>query len=198
MRATIDGQPLKSAGTTLASALAAALDHAGDRMVIEAIADGAPVPSADLDEPPTRDPYAREISFATADPIELLRGALTEALHSIEELSSRQRDAGAMVQRGELSEALPSVKSVLERWQELRQMAGLIAPLRLGDEGVEHHERLEPMASALIDALGELKRALECQDWVGVGDVLAYELDDQAERWRRWLEERASALDSLG
>lgn len=196
MKATIDGRPLEGAGETLSSALAAALDNASGRLIVEALADGTPVPREHLESPPDRAPYAELIEFVTAEPLALIKMTLYEAADELDEVLDQQGKAGELVQSGQVENAMPLTAQVIEGWQRVRHAVelaagtGLLDPDQVGGE-------LTTLTCDLAALLVELRKALETQDWVGVSDILAYDLGDQARSWRTWLSSSAEALPRL-
>jgi hypothetical protein len=60
--------------------------------------------------------------------------------------------------------------------------------------GANGTDTLVELIGALAGKLEEVKRSLASQDWSGLADVLAYDLSEQAQRWRQVM---VSLADSL-
>lgn len=193
MRVFLDNEELAGAGTTLASALEAARRESGGRFVIEAVADGDPVHPSDFESPPERDPYAAELRFKSADARSLVRETLAEAADRVSALREIQQQAALAVQGGRLGETLRDIGVVLDGWStvrralELAMASGFLA-------GAAQDSEIEAVVKGLAERLGELKRALAAQDWSGLGDVLAFDLDEEAGRWSAWLVEMSRGI----
>ena len=83
MQVYLDDTPLDTAATTLEDALRIGRERAESqgRIIIDARADGAPIPDAHLASPALaeRTPYAGEIRLVSEEPRALVRAALTDA-----------------------------------------------------------------------------------------------------------------------
>lgn len=188
MRVYLDGKLIDDSGSTLDRAIEAARAHAGTRMLVQALADGKPVPAADLDSPPPLSPYASELAFASADPSGLLSDVMHDAADLLEEVKARQRATAELLQAGKVDEAVAGIGEILETWRTVKE--AIVLSLRA--EGTHRYhggsqEELSPTIEGLASALGEIKRAMSAQDWASLGDCLAYEMQDHAERCRSWL-----------
>jgi len=193
MRVFLDNAELSGAGTTLASAIQAVRRQAGDRFVIEAVADGAPVDPAHFEQPPESDPYASELRFRTADAKSLVRETLAEASDRVSALREIQQQAALAVQGGRIADTLRDIGVVLEGWSTVRRALELAVASGFVERGAEGDD-IETVVRGLAERLGEMKRALGDQDWSGLGDVLAYDLDEEAGRWSAWLVELSRTI----
>lgn len=184
MQVFLDDKPVVVSGQSLGDALAAVTTQAGSRLVIEALADGAPVPDDHLENPPEAAPYAGELRFRSADRAAIARHALHEAADALERVRSSQRDAAEFVRAGDVREALAALGPALEGWQHVRSAIDTLA--EGGFIALAAHAAgapsLEDHLQKLAEALTELKRAISHADWAALGDVLAYDLDEQAEQ----------------
>lgn len=195
MRVYLDGQPVANAGTTLADALSAARAAVGSRLLVEATADGAPIPEDHFDLPPATSPYAGELRFTSADPVALARCTLGEAGDVLVTIRNQQKRAAACVQSGRVAEALPTISEVLAGWSAIRQAVEVVIQPALGLQfAPAAADALPGNISGLAQQLGAMKRALSSQDWAGLGDSLAYDLDDMADRWTGYLSDLSRAL----
>ena len=193
MQVYLDGTPLTVAGPTLAEAIDAALAHAGDRMVVEALADGEPVPPEHLDSPPDTSPYARELRFRSADRGAIARVALYEAADTLDQVRSIQADAADKVRAGHVDIALRTLAGALEGWSQVRSAIELMstADLPLAGAGKGSDTPLDEQLRGLASALTELRRTIADSDWSALGDVLSYDLQERATTSARLLREAA-------
>lgn len=193
MQVYLDGQLIDDAGTTLGRAIDSARARAAGRMIVQATADGTPVPACDLDEPPSRSPYAAAVEFASADPRALLNQTLNDAADLLAEVRDRQAAASALLQSGKVEEAVLAVGTVLECWSTVRDALTLVvraAPAECYD-GVEREE-LSAAVESLARGLGEIKRSMSMEDWASLSDLLGWDMPECAERLRSWLLRAAS------
>ncbi len=191
MRVFLDELLIDETATTLRAALTAASERAGSRLLVEATADGRPIPSQDLTAPPETNPYADEIRFMSADSALLIQAALYDAADMLENASASQAAAARMVQQGDLESALKEVGGIVECWSRVQQVIGLVAQAReagLDGSGADatFSGGLPGMIKELTVGLSEMKRAVQAQDWAALADVLAFDLEEQAGRWRSW------------
>lgn len=188
MRVYLDGDLIDDAGSTLERAIASARAKAGTRMLVQALADGAPIPAAHLDQPPGDSPYARELRFASADSSILLMDTLRDTAEALVDVREMQSRAAELLQSGKVDEAVRDVGEILETWRAVKDAIVLVLQASPSDRyhGSEKQELSEAVA-ALASALGEIKRAMSVQDWASLGDSLAYDMQDHAERCRTWL-----------
>ncbi|MDX2116528.1 MAG: hypothetical protein SFZ24_13035 [Planctomycetota bacterium] len=193
MQVYLDGKLLSGAGQSLSAALESALDAAGaDRLLIEAVADGVPVPAEHLDEPPASEPYAGRLEFTSADASGLARATLSDAAGALVDLKPLHELAADRVREGRIPEAMALISDVLIRWGEVRSAIELTSRTA-GAAGYDEagSRELSEVIRDLASRLTEIKRALGAQDWSSLSDVLAYDMDEQADRLRNWLD-RAS------
>ena len=187
MRATLDGRELKLDRPTLAAALSAGVQaaEAGGRVIVEAGADGRPLTDGEISQPPDIPGSVLELALTSADPRALVSQTLREAASALAGARDQQVAAGRCIQRGEFDAAMPLIQEAVGTWGAartalsrgadlLRIEVGDLAP---GGRGVE------TMASELAVRLESLKAAMTRQDWSALGDVLAYELTEQADAW---------------
>lgn len=189
MLVSIDGRPLRCPADTLSAALICARDAAGDRLIVQIRADGFEIPSTDLDEPPSRAPYATRIDFTTADAGELLAGMLQDAAGALDIIAPVHARAADEIRGGRLDQAMHSLGEVLRTWAEVRSAMELASRTGNGRAGVTEQstDQLVPVLNGLADRLAEIKRTLVSSDWSSLADVLAYDMDDQVARCRSWL-----------
>lgn len=184
----LDGTVVDGAGETLASALEAARSRAGKRLIIEAKADGSPISHADLDRPPTNAPFASKVEFMSADRALLLKEAGRGAAAALDSLRERQSSASELLQRGNVNDAIGQVAEIVGQWAVVRE--AIMLTLRAAPPGRYHdadREDLNSVLTGLAANLKEIKRSISAQDWSGLGDVLAWDLQEPTDRCRLWL-----------
>lgn len=198
MQVYLDGTRLAVPGDTLGEAIDAALAIAGNRMVVEALADGRPVPLEHFDSPPATSPYATELRFRSADPEAIARVALHEAADTLDQVRQIQAEAANQVRAGHVDQALRTLAGALEGWSQVRSAVELMSksdlPLAQTRRGAD--ESLDVQLKGLAAALSELRRTIAEADWSALGDVLAYDMEERAEISGRLL--RAAAARSAG
>lgn len=188
MRMYMDDEALEASESTLSAGLKAAVEaaRAQGRVIIEVEADGEPLADEDL-EAPSEDPaFCDELRFRSAEPRSLVRVTLLEAADALEQSRQACAKAADMLQTGQTAEALRHLGESLGTWESARRVVQEgCALLEIDIEGAEG---LGPKAQAMIEALSssleEIKRALASEDWADLSDLLAFELDEQAQAWR--------------
>lgn len=204
MKVYLDDEPLAGAGESLTAALEAGREAAGSggRVIVEVWADGAPAPEDDLANPPAREPYAVELKLVSAEPASVVADAFSLAAEALDEARRLQQAAAESLQTGETSEAMQSLRGALEVWEQVRRsvtdgcaLLG-VGPGEACDAAGSGADGagLEELVAALMGRLLDIKRAVASEDWSGLADVLAYDLDDEAVRWSAMLQRRVSTL----
>ncbi len=195
MRVYLDNRDMGVAAGTLADGLKAgvAAAEAGGRVVIEMKADGAEIGDAELsraEEPTT----IQELHLVSADARTLVRVTLYDAADALGEAKARQDSASELIQAGDTQKALDHLQEALGLWQLVRgtvDKSAELLSLRLDQtvvKGADGGElRLAEEADALKVSLGEIKSALESQDWSALSDALSYDMDRRAATWQRLL-----------
>ncbi len=186
MRVTMDGQTITDQAEGVAQAIEMVRERAESlgRLVIEVIADGQPAPDL-LDAMPADPAGVRELGVTTAKKSLFLRETLAQARETLERTRADQAQAAGRIDAGEIAEALGSLRAIIEGWQLVRAvvdqaaaLSGLVCDdLRSGDEpgGV--------VVRALADDLVALRDAVSREDWSGLSDNLACDLDARAVQW---------------
>ena len=207
MRVFLDDVLVDTPDGSLGSALTAARSAAGDRLVIEATADGRSIPPEHLSKPPGDKPYAQEVRFRSAAATQLVGWTLHESAESLEGVIGKHAAAAELIQGGDTEQSLTHLSAILEAWQgvmkglELAESvastkAGPAAAQQAGGRGLDWPEGFEPLVQQLGARLGEVKKGLAMQDWSELADVLAYEMDDLAASWAGLLRDMAARLET--
>lgn len=192
MRIYLDDELIDDTGTTLGKALEAASTKAGERLLIGVVADGEPVSDEQLADPPLTEPFAGELRFTSADPVSLVRVTLLEAADQLAASKEKQAAIAQQIQLGELSRAMPELSGVLDVWQQVEQcitLARQVNGIELGH--VNGEDTFEQLASDLTTRLGEIRDAINARDLAGLADILAYDMDSQADAWTSVLRDLA-------
>ncbi len=186
MQIWVDTEQLDAADT-IEQALDAARMHAEKtgRLIVEINADGLPMPDEMLDNPPTDSSGITELKFITVDPIAFMIQTLCDTRESLESTKAEQVVTAGQIQSANLAEAIASLGSVLEGWQAVRDVVDQLSALAEIDlntidiDGTSGNECI----NGLTTALGEVREALSTEDWSTLGDLLEYDLDQQASNW---------------
>lgn len=169
----------------------AALDAARERseqagrLIVEIHADGVPIPDALLDDPPGESCGIQELKFVTVDPIEFMIQTLRDTRASLDSTKAEQIVAAGQLQSGKLSEAIGSLGSILEGWHAARDVVdqlSALAEIDLNTLDIDGTSGVECI-NGLSHALGEIRNAVTSEDWSSLGDLLEYDLDQQASNW---------------
>lgn len=186
MKVTMDGQTIADDAQGVAAALDLARRKADElgRLVIEIHADGAPAPQL-LDAMPEDAAGVRELGVTTAEKGLFLRETILQARDTLERTRADQARAAELLDGGDVSGAIASLRGLVEGWQLVRSVLDQAAALAgvplenltagdtTGDEAVR----------ALAGDLVALRDAVSREDWSALSDVLACELDARAEQW---------------
>lgn len=203
MRVLLDGQLIPIDRPTLAVALATAARHAEacGRVIISALADGAPIPDETLRQPSDEFCTIGELALSTSSPGQVVGEMLTHAADALASIRTTQQEAGTLIQRGETALAQPHLESVFSVWQavaggvqQAAEMLGLnLAALRVPD-GYGDTMAVTPQIEFLVDKLRELHAAMQRQDWAATSDIVLFDLDELAKSWGQMLRGLASVI----
>lgn len=184
MKLIIDGQAVGevdgvSAAIEMARARAAELG----RLIIEVQADGSP--AGELLDAPESGSGVGELGVVTADKSLFLRETLRDARDALESTRADQRRGAALIDKGEVGEAIGALRSIVEGWQAVRTVVDQAAAL--GDVQLDTLTAGELSGVELFNALTAdliaLRNAVGGEDWSALSDVLAFDLDERAAQW---------------
>jgi len=186
MQIWLDAETL-NATDSIETALDAARERAEQtgRLIVEIHADGSPIPDALLDDPPAEACGIQELRFITVDPVEFMVQTLGDTRASLDSTKAEQTITAGLIQSGKLSEAIGSLGSILEGWQAARDVVDQLSELagiELGSLDIDGTSGNECI-NGLSHTLGEIRNAVTGEDWSSLGDLLEYELDQQASNW---------------
>jgi len=197
MRVFLDDTEITPPEPTLAACLAAGAE-AGERagrVVVEVWVDGAPAPEADLEHPPGRSPYADEVRLVTAEPCALVRTVMLDVAETLGDTIETQARAADAIQIGRTAEGLQGLGEALRAWDAARRAVDEGCALIRSRGGPDPAPAVDPaLVERLGAALASVKEALAREDWALLADLLAYDLKEQAEAWRRELARLADAV----
>ena len=197
MQVLLDGRPLEASGNTLAAALAAGRSAATSlrRVIIEVIADGQPAPDAHLGNPPVDDPYADTIEMRSASPVDLVRTTLHESADALDEAKKQQVIASELILEAKTAEAMEKLGEALQLWSAIQRAVTdscvlFSSPELSGTMDVGPSVDAELITDLATD-LNRVHGALEKRDWSELSDLLAFELEEQAQKWSKAIREMA-------
>lgn len=198
MRIFLDDEPIDSPATTLGGAIARVAQDLGERLLIEARADGRLLPHDELTNPPDTDPFARELRFCSARPVDLARVTLHDAGVVVGELKGEHAKTADLIEAGSTEQISAALTRVFTVWGQVLTALDIISRT----PSIPWPPRTDTVDQAAIDArtaslkahLAEVKSALSLGDWAGLCDILRYELDDQAAAWKTLCNNLADAM----
>ena len=203
MQVLLDGRPIEASGNSLAAALEAgrSASSALKRVIIEVTADGQPAPEAHLENPPTDEPYAETIEMRSASAVDLVRTTLHEAADALQEAKRQQVLASDLILEAKTVEAMEKLGEALKLWSAIEQAVtdscALFASPELAggaDVGLTVDASL---VAELTTNLNQVRSALAKRDWSELSDLLAFEMEEQAQKWSKAIREMADGLSAL-
>lgn len=205
MKVYLDDKPLNVDQPTVAAALRAgiAAADAARRIVIEATLNGSPIPGDQLSNPSESPAPGSEIRLTTAEPRALVATTLLDVADILPAAKETQQAAADAIHDGRMDDAMARLGESLQAWDQLRQVVDhsarlldlKLSELRLGPpEGDGVSPSISQRAATLGNHLAEVKRSIQAQDWTGLADCLAYELDSQVDQWRAVLTDLAATV----
>ena len=203
MQAFLDGKPVSAVNSTFAAAVAAVLLVANEqkRLIIEVLADGAPVSDACLNDPNNAKVLAARLEFKSEPQALLVATTLENAADVLSETRAQQLSAAEQLQLGEHKTAFEQLGPVLETWAAVQSaVSDSAAVLHVDVDAMGHSAGIElkPLIMDLSSHLGGLKVAINARDWSSAADTLAYDLDTQCERWGIALRKLSASLTKAG
>jgi len=197
MKVTLDEQPVEIERPTIAEGLgrAIALAEERGRVVIEATLDGCPLTEDQLAEPPETEMPGSELRLVSANPKALVRTTLYDTADALSESIATHKRAAEMIESGRSEEAMDDLSEALSVWQAARDVVDQGGEL-LGEPfaATRAGAPLAQNITRLAECLSEVKRCLAVQDWAALSDVLAFDMDELAQSWKRQLIDLADQL----
>ncbi len=200
MQVFLDNEPLSVTRPTLKSAFGAAIELAQGRgrVIVEVVADGKPVDGPLLADPPDDPLDGGELRFTSVEPWSMVYEIMHESAEALESASEHQRRASEHILDGKLDEAREDIEVAMGIWQQVVmaiQRSGQlleidIESLRFGEPPIALGERVKGLANHLTT----LTQGAQNEDWSSMSDLLAYELEEEAENWREIVVSLAKAV----
>ena len=164
------------------------LDHVAQsgRIATAMTLDGQEPDFSDLDALRATPTDAHRVQVETADPREMAMDALVAMEQALDQADTAKDKAAELLQRNQPQAALAQLGACLGVWQQAQQCVSQSARL-VGidlDQIDIDGQNVQTMASHFATQLREIRRALEDQDYVALGDVLTYELGETGRNWR--------------
>lgn len=191
MQVLLDGLLLPGDFRTVASAVDAARSAAesAGRIIIEAKGDGRLLSTTELDEVLKGDSTFGQVDFRSADPILLVTNSLQDAAEGLGQLRAVHAAAASAFQRGENEAGLAQLRSALQTWQVVRDLAEQtcqlmgLNPSSIVVSGVHGEIPFDHAVTLMVTRLKEVQTALSTQDWSALADTVGYDMDALAEVW---------------
>lgn len=183
----LDHDPMPTDQRTLAGILAEGrrLATAAGRMIVEVRLDGRTLENSEVEQRAHAALDAEELQLVTADPLSLTAQALEDVTDALRLARGWQQEAAELLRTDQPRRALEQVQLALTVWgqaQQAVQAAGRILELDL-DKLVVNGEPLTQTIEQMLARLADVREALGTGDWLGLADVLGYELDPLIDRW---------------
>ncbi|MEZ6210733.1 MAG: hypothetical protein R3B46_05700 [Phycisphaerales bacterium] len=198
MRIFLDDHAVSSSATTLSGALACVAEHVGDRLLIEAQADGRVLSADELTNPSVSDPYAQEMRFRSADPIALARVTLHDAGVAVGSLEGQHARTADLIETGARKDANEALTHIFSIWSQtltaldmISRTPGIPWPPK---GGVVDQPQIDSATTTLKGHLDEIKTTLNAGDSAGLCDILRYDMDGQATHWKSLCNNLADAM----
>ncbi|MBC7834786.1 MAG: hypothetical protein H7Y88_06760 [Phycisphaerales bacterium] len=191
----LDNVPVNPTGLTLGDALQAgrAAAEGNGRIVVEIFLDQAAIDPDELRRRSEAPLGEAELKLTSVRPAALVRSTLHDVAEAIEKVKQDQTAAAEALQQGRLDEAMAFLSALLPVWEQVQRateystaiMGWSLDELEVKTAGGTI--KIADEITRLVTTLGEIKRSLQARDWAGLSDVLAFDLDEQAQRWRMLL-----------
>ncbi len=204
MQVLLDGQPVVCARSTVGTAIQSIAEQARarGRMIVEVKIDGELLKDEALMALANGDGAGiRELALTSADPKDLVRETVLDAVDALEQVKADQAAAAEQVQQGRTEEALRTLQGAFVVWQTVRDVVSQGAAVLEVDldtlelPGIDADCGFGPATAALLEHLGQVRSALESQDWSALSDVVGYDLDADVTTWRTLLTAFAADLE---
>ncbi|MEZ6242235.1 MAG: hypothetical protein R3B57_04260 [Phycisphaerales bacterium] len=191
----LDDERIEPEAPTLWAAidLARRTAHERGRVIIEVKGDGDPLDADTIDDADGSDVGFAELRLVSTAPGPMAREILLEACDTLDRARLDQSRAAELIQSGAIADALDPMQSALEAWSLVREVVDKIQALT-GISPVGVHVSVRggqftggECVASLTAALAQLRAAVRASDWSALSDLLAYDLDEQADRWRAML-----------
>jgi hypothetical protein len=190
MSVTVDDQPLaieKLGFRTIGQVLSHL--QRDNRLVVNVLIDGR---EPDLEHIPTlrKSPLQGHTLFIeTADPRQMAAEVLAEVQANLEDADRLRTEACELLQQNQQSAAMQKLSGCFSIWQHTQEAVLKTAQLLRIDleTATAGRRQLRVLVEDFAQQLRQIKSALENRDFVLLGDILQYEMDESARQWREAL-----------
>ena len=168
-----------------------------EKVVVDLRCDGQPISGEDLDRVlDSQIDLYQCIEMQTRSVTSMVKVTLAQAIEAFEEAMAAREQIADCLNEGRTPEAMKKLKELFGIWKQVQQALPICAEALgvclddLSADGVSLPEALD----AIRDQLAALKSAIEAGDYVLVGDIIRYELEEPLAQWlelMRELERRA-------
>ncbi|MEM9084215.1 MAG: hypothetical protein AAGB34_11510, partial [Planctomycetota bacterium] len=163
-----------------------------DRLVVEILADGSPVPPEHLDAPPADDPYASEMQLRTAAAGPLVAESLMQACEAIDSIAPRHAEAAQLLQSGNVDDAMKQLAALMSTWQQAQTVIDLAAAAP--GVSLSSVPELDKAATEVVGRLNDMKEALDRRDFSDLADILIEDMPEMVDLWTGALRKAATNL----
>ncbi len=208
MRVYLDDTLIENARPTLFGGVsaAAAIAQSKGRIIIQVMADGAPLADEKLADLPDTADGVVELRLTSADTKSIVRVALCDAADLLEAHVDAHKHAAVQFQKGEVQAGFAELDKVVEVWRVAREtLDKCAAAIGLDGDALArtaadvHRDFAEAShaVTSLSTKLNELKSGIERQDWSAVADLLEFDLPEQSALWSSMLRAVADHVTKL-
>jgi len=197
MRILVDEQPYQprvSGEQTireLAHAVCAPAAGPAQRVVVNVRCDGRQIDGDELDAVLQRPlHHFEQLELLTLPLLELARSTLTQTIQTFEEASASRSQIADLLAEGQQAAAMQKLLSFFEAWQRVQQSMLVCAEaMNIDLDGVRVRQlALSDILGLIRGQLTQLKEAIASGDFVVVGDVLRYDMEESMEYWGAFLD----------
>ncbi len=156
------------------------------RVAVGITIDGQPPELSDQTELRAIECDGHLIQIESADPREMALDALSAMEEALGQADAAREKVSDLLGQNQTQAAMSQLGACLGTWQQAQQCVADSAQLvgiDLEEIKVEGEE-LSAIVSRFGQQLKEIRRALQDQDYVALGDVLRYELGETGRQWR--------------
>lgn len=204
MQVYLDRQPLNAeAGSpeTLAewAAYASQQAQAQNRVVVGICCDGRAVQASELEALLDHEASQfQRVDFSTCQTTALASAALAQAAELLGQLSASEASVAGLLNQGQTDKAIEVLQTTFFGWNQVHQAVAKSSQLLNWplDEMTLDDKPITAVFEQLAGLLGEVRQALESQDYVLLADLLQYEFGPITAKWQGLLEQLRRLADS--
>lgn len=192
----LDGKPLDegslSCGLSLSELIMKAkADLAGTSAIIFGVrCDGCDIPPDGLDEVLSRQVADfRQVELISAEPSHIVLDALNDTRTAFAETFAKLQQAADDLAKGNMAEGLSTFIDCVATWGKMHEaiiQGGTLVGIDFERCVLQGRDILQWL-DEVRTKLREIKGAIEARDYVSLGDILRYELDEPLQSWENML-----------